>query len=869
MHIVLRAIRNYWKEEDMNGRTLPDDQTQDLKRLTHSCKDALLDTQALLDKHQKLGKGLSLGARMKWAPKDIGPVRNRLLLRTTLLATFNSAITAQAQSDFQRRHEAELLEALNRIHLDFEQGTRKTTAMSQVTLEELNGEENKAWKEIAAELEGEGVSPDSIQTNRAFVRSWIDKVIMDDISEQGETDLAEQTVERSADVADAERYSHALANLNEEYPAGVSPETPVEQQSMVLSDGDQVLQRTQSVSSHASQESTWRPFKGPNRDYVQGLLAKLLRHAQECQNDQENSPRNEKIPLLAKRIYHQLDWFDRGYLFRVSVEDELRLAARDARVPLSEETLIDLVASGDKNKDGKIDCPELVELAFNIVQRLNESYESALEADVEKQIEQGLESCNRDLRSYFSGPGRQVLPWGWRWEHNASSAPRFVYALEDIKRQENPSPTLSSGTLTTMVARASRIFMPRLARWLDSRSDALQTLQRDVLDEYQQPIENAISAATIFLQFEHMDTDARGARRHPLDIVMAVKELLDLSDLEQSQNEDLKSLDALHTSLRRLSGMIAGFIEKLDHLTRPYTPEPPPLHIWREARMRSRAWSCNNLMLQIKARNDINQIVTWHERNQSFVDALVKRAMTSLQHTATVRATQMDLRDRCVKRTIKVSITSGHAITTPTSRRLRMRTTLQLRGFESSFDSILKNELRVSSDPVWNERATWENNTTGTRSKHVATDVDSVLSVEIRYINYNGRSSIMTGSANFRLKDLVDFTSTEHQTITIPLKNDENRGTITLRVTVLPRENEVVTSIEEYLGIIFDSTIPDPWRREATADGRSFLLNCEGSRAKATTVACRLDALTREGIEKESQASRQEKALSTGIGIAL
>lgn len=93
MHIVLNAIERYWKEEEDRGQDLSAEQNEDLKRLSQGCKEVLLDLEALLDKHQNLGSGASWLARMKWAPKDIGPIRNRLILRTTLLATFNTTIT--------------------------------------------------------------------------------------------------------------------------------------------------------------------------------------------------------------------------------------------------------------------------------------------------------------------------------------------------------------------------------------------------------------------------------------------------------------------------------------------------------------------------------------------------------------------------------------------------------------------------------------------------------------------------------------------------------------------------------------------------------------------------------------------------------
>lgn len=92
MHIVLEAIERHWKDEEKRGNDLSANHKDELIQLSGSCEEALKDLDALLNKHQALGKRASFRARMKWAPKDIGPIRNRLILRTTFLSTFNCTI---------------------------------------------------------------------------------------------------------------------------------------------------------------------------------------------------------------------------------------------------------------------------------------------------------------------------------------------------------------------------------------------------------------------------------------------------------------------------------------------------------------------------------------------------------------------------------------------------------------------------------------------------------------------------------------------------------------------------------------------------------------------------------------------------------
>ena len=65
---------------------------------------------------------------------------------------------------------------MNELQVEFEEGKREAPAFSLVTMEDLNKEET--WQSIAYELENTELDPDSISSNQAFIRSWIDQVIL-------------------------------------------------------------------------------------------------------------------------------------------------------------------------------------------------------------------------------------------------------------------------------------------------------------------------------------------------------------------------------------------------------------------------------------------------------------------------------------------------------------------------------------------------------------------------------------------------------------------------------------------------------------------------------------------------------------------
>jgi hypothetical protein len=152
--------------------------------------------------------------------------------------------------------------------------------------------------------------------------------------------------------------------------------------------------RVPSFGSKRSQDSSWRPFEGPNRDYVQKLLAELLLAAQ--LNAMENTI------LRAKRIFHQLDWLNRGFLFRHITEDEFRDAISKARMILSDEQLLPLFSDSDKNRDGLIDCDEFVELINHLLILFVKGEEEGLQESIVKNSSLGIEYCTREVTKVFA-----------------------------------------------------------------------------------------------------------------------------------------------------------------------------------------------------------------------------------------------------------------------------------------------------------------------------------------------------------------------------------------------------------------------------------------------------------------------------------
>jgi hypothetical protein len=93
MHISLNAVQEYWEEQAREGHELSTRHLTTLRELSYSCKEVLIELEELLEKHGDLGAGAGFLSRMKWAPRNIGPLRMRLLVRTNSLSSFNNIMT--------------------------------------------------------------------------------------------------------------------------------------------------------------------------------------------------------------------------------------------------------------------------------------------------------------------------------------------------------------------------------------------------------------------------------------------------------------------------------------------------------------------------------------------------------------------------------------------------------------------------------------------------------------------------------------------------------------------------------------------------------------------------------------------------------
>jgi hypothetical protein len=94
LELILDEIQSFWTSQKARGHDLPEERKIGLSKISNGCQAVLDDLNALLNKHRELGKGQSLRQRRKWAPKDIGPMRSKLMAQTMLLTAFHATLAS-------------------------------------------------------------------------------------------------------------------------------------------------------------------------------------------------------------------------------------------------------------------------------------------------------------------------------------------------------------------------------------------------------------------------------------------------------------------------------------------------------------------------------------------------------------------------------------------------------------------------------------------------------------------------------------------------------------------------------------------------------------------------------------------------------
>jgi len=163
--------------------------------------------------------------------------------------------------------------------------------------------------------------------------------------------------------------------------------------------------RLPSSLSHRSQESTWRPFSGPNEAWVQRRLLRLAAHDDKDSLDLESQHR------LMIRAFHPMDWRKEGRILRRDVVDAWEPATVTVNAKISASNLLWIAKKGDSNQDGEINQNEFINICNTIVDEIKKIHEQSLRellADSSAETSSSNEFAVKKLR--ISNPAQAPLP---------------------------------------------------------------------------------------------------------------------------------------------------------------------------------------------------------------------------------------------------------------------------------------------------------------------------------------------------------------------------------------------------------------------------------------------------------------------------
>ncbi|KAF3942472.1 hypothetical protein ABW19_dt0201904 [Dactylella cylindrospora] len=418
MHIVLNAIEQQWEHLRKDEQELSYDQRKDLEHLTDGCRDALKGLEETLDKYDKNEEleEISFIDRTRLITKDVSGIRNRLMWRTQMLASFNSAIS-----------EAKTLETLVRLRHESHNGRRRAPAFSQIRAPQQL-QSATTWKSIETDLVGEGFEPSEVNANKRFIKDWIEKVIIDDsyTDDWDELDacMPESTVSGDDDRSD---FTAPASEYESLAPSRLAPESP--------------------PSSRGSE------FEADISELLEDFL--LIKSS--------GIERRREVRRVCRMIFSRWEELDPVYARNtaITVEEKITKLLTGSSISVSKEALREALNSVGEPSSNRLYGPftrVFIALDGSLTQLTNADFN----AFVERICRQGEDSLSRWVSHIATEEESNLpLPWGWKPEKGPSGEWEFDRSLHAVIRSKTrPHSPIKSFAMISLVADKLRESMP-------------------------------------------------------------------------------------------------------------------------------------------------------------------------------------------------------------------------------------------------------------------------------------------------------------------------------------------------------------------------------------------------------------------------
>ncbi|KAH7395147.1 hypothetical protein DE146DRAFT_97504 [Phaeosphaeria sp. MPI-PUGE-AT-0046c] len=230
-----RALSNLCEDLSDKFSKIPDNKRKQLQDAYEPCIDVLLELDKLLLHYNSLDtKTKRAWDRLKWDPEKSRTLRDRLTSSTSMLNSFYSSLVLDNQ--------VLILEALERLELDYRGGHREESVASiekitSVNADQEDEDDEEAWAQILRDLEDVGVAPQDALGYRDMIVDWLLKAVNEGRLLEGEVqrdsidqitkDLEMATVSTTHDGPGAHRFDVPAVGLSYEMTSAPLSQSPL------------------------------------------------------------------------------------------------------------------------------------------------------------------------------------------------------------------------------------------------------------------------------------------------------------------------------------------------------------------------------------------------------------------------------------------------------------------------------------------------------------------------------------------------------------------------------------------------------------------------------------------------------------------
>jgi hypothetical protein len=556
---------------------------------------------------------------------------------------------AKMMLDFSER--AKILEYFIRSYREFQDGTRPEPAYSE-TAKSVGPDKQQTYDAAESELRNDGIELSAIKAHHLLIKEWIDTVILADTADPDEVDT-ENSSTVVADTASSSNWQRRVAVDDLYQSAEKTPD--VSQASRTGTDGrnngesklsapqnidnreDKVniaVRRTESMSSHRSQSSTWVAPEAENEKYATIMLAKVMR------SKYPPGAGNQPFMLPIKRAFSKLDWTSRGWLLKDTVEESCIAAANLTGWTFDAELVTSLVMAED-NKDATPDHRIDFDEFYNIILTMREEVKIATNSSSAKQ---GLADSLVVLKKWYDKSTQlEMLSSQWRrkevkrHQDEGKSYVAHYYdhgiggPLPDFKIPFNRD--LTTAIYLAIVYGTSRVD----AALRDWQSNIRQMSENERL-EYIEALNNVLEVNPAFHRLE--DKNRLGAF-HSVDACHEQAGVVPVSYFDDLRDCPTLALQRLYADSWKILEPVLGFSHDLGvtlvRMAGKGTP-PPKLKRWRTLRMLDRSREIRDSVPKIDGLlQPLADVQEWY---QSCCRSLLSRLESCMEETRRLRSSQ-------------------------------------------------------------------------------------------------------------------------------------------------------------------------------------------------------------------------------------